>query len=160
MGVIDFAEIDDFEALSNDGRLIVQVTNIGNVTAAFYVGVMNCTNNIMNVSAQEADLQPQQSKQLTFSIYTQSSDQQMHDCVVYMKDSEGDVVSTKQINFNTTQRSTNSNQDPNNQTTKPNEQIVSQNTTVTDLSCDQLCSSLFDLLCEIENVHCLYLIFP
>lgn len=153
MGTIDYADINNFEALSNDGRLTVQVTNIGNVTAEFFVGVMNCTNDIMQVDVQIVSLQPLQSKQITFNIYTTSAQAQLHQCAVYLENSLGDLIETKNIYFNTSQQSINSNQDPNNQQTKPNEQIVAANTSSNAPTCDQMCPSLFDVFCFIVNVH-------
>jgi hypothetical protein len=152
-GVIDSVVIENFEALSNDGRLLVQITNIGNITATFYVGVLNCTNNIDPIGAQQISAKPWESKQLTFAIYTTAEIAQYHECAVYLKNALGELLETKAVNFNTTKRSTTSSQDPASQQTKPEEQTVSEVQLGKSPDCDTMCPQWFNVFCFFVNVR-------
>ncbi len=149
--MIDIATIQNFESLSNDGSLLVQVSNIGTLTATFYVGVVNCTNSIDTIAAVEISLGVYESKQITFKVYTTTTLTSVHACVVYLRNSLGELIQTKTVDFNTTSTETTNNQDTGTQKTQDGEETVSSDSSSSS-DCDALCPSWYNVLCFLVHV--------
>jgi len=104
-GEIDYAEINTFEALSYDGFLECQVTNVGSVVAQFTLGG-ECSQGIAPLQAQEFSLKPLHSKTLQLNIYSEYQTAKNYLCNVTLFNSIGQVSDFVVVNFNTTARPT------------------------------------------------------
>lgn len=136
--VIDYIRIKDFESASNDGNLEVQLSNIGNLTAEFYVSY-NCSEYIL----------PLPSTIIRKVIYSLTNDDRLHSCMIILKNSVGQIDDMKEIYFNTTKIKYNNNQGPNN--TNPNDTNTRDNDDYEILECSRLCPSFFNFLCFVTH---------
>ena len=140
--------------MSNDGLMAIQFTNTGFVVSEFFISVRNCTNGIQHVPGHQISLQPQRSHTSDFQIYTEYEKGKLHLCEAELRDSLGNIVDSKTVNFTTTDKVIKSKQDNehNNQTVSDAEEIREDEQTKEDLDCDDYCPNWYDLLCSITHV--------
>lgn len=101
-GEIVRAAVRDFEALSLNGKLHVEVRNTGYVTADFYVSIPVCSEGIHDVQEKGASVDPQMTKSFTFSLKTHQSDGSLYSCIVQLFDSKRALLAQRNISFSTT----------------------------------------------------------
>ena len=102
IGEIDYANISNFEAFSNDGILNMMFTNTGELTAEFDL-YFNCDSGINPISFQKFFLNSFQSKILAINVATSNATNQDHSCEIVLEDAVGDTLDTKIVNFTTTE---------------------------------------------------------
>jgi hypothetical protein len=99
---ITAASIPPFEAMSANGKAVVTVQNVGNIVGDFVVS-LNCTKGLISaVQAQPVTCEPQQSKTLTFALFTEISTAAQGSCIVSVKNGLGRVTDTKEVSFQVT----------------------------------------------------------
>lgn len=105
-GEIDHAQVDDFEALSGEGRLTVRFTNVGGVASDFTLEVA-CAEGadaaIAPVAAQRRTVAPYHAETVRFPIRTDSPDAAEHSCSVVLRDALQAVTDEIAISFATTE---------------------------------------------------------
>jgi hypothetical protein len=143
--------IEGFEAHSNDGRMQVLVSNIGNIPGDFLCGVENCTNKVAPIAAKTLSLKAMQSSLLYFNIYTESDKGKSHDCAVFLKDAYGRLVDAKNTTFNSTDKVIESNQDPQN-FTQDGEEIRYEEANNGEFKCGDKCN-FYDIVCFFLHVN-------
>lgn len=102
-GEIDMAEVDDFEALSSDGRLVVRFTNVGTIISDFTVSV-DCSEgapDIMPVAAQRRSVRPYFSETVEFALRSESPLQAEMSCRVRLFDSVNAITDETDVAFST-----------------------------------------------------------
>ena len=137
-GVIDFAEITNFEALTLNGVLVVQITNVGNIVASFKLSVF-CSPGVSPVPEQPVSLGVMETKQTSFQITVINELEAGYKCNVTLYNSIGKVSDVKPVFFNTTDRSTNLGTEGG-YGNRPSGTSGSNNTKV-NLSCAEYCPS-------------------
>lgn len=98
-------KISDFEAQTSIGNLSLTLMNTGFNTALFSVSV-NCTANVQRVPAQMITLTASAVQPISFFIYALSSNNILNSCSVVVMNSNGNLVVTKSVQFNSTQTQT------------------------------------------------------
>jgi hypothetical protein len=146
-GLIDFAMIDTFESLSNDGLLTTQITNSGDLTAAFSLN-FNCSDYILPIQGTQASLKPFESLEFKKPIFTLNSDFKSHYCNITLKDAIGGVLDRRSVNFNTTKVIPINNQNTNSTDGETNSTSSQE---YIELSCQQLCPGFFEFLCFVAH---------
>ena len=147
-GQIDSVIIGNFEAMSNNGIMQVMITNIGKLTATFYLSY-SCSENIMPISANELSLSPLESSTIYNKIYTLSSKEYINQCTVTLKNSIGEINDELSVDFNTTEQTNTNNQNGTNSTSNNNS---SDNgiTTIT-LTCTEYCPGFWSFACFVVH---------
>ncbi|KAM3130865.1 hypothetical protein pb186bvf_017054 [Paramecium bursaria] len=146
-GTIDFAEINNFESQSGNGTIYAQITNIGTLAAQFNT-FLNCSKNVYPMNSQSIYLAPLSSQKITQQVNVLSDLNSSNLCNFTLMDNQGVQLDSKQLQFNTTQIVYQSPQNHSNQTTKEGEINATEATIINPC---QACSTLFDVLCYIEN---------
>lgn len=72
-GSIDYIEIAGFEALSSDGQLKGQVSNLGGLVHSFSLTVL-CSTAIQPIAAIRVSLQPGETQQIIKNLYSIAED--------------------------------------------------------------------------------------
>ena len=93
---------NSFEALTDFGTVDVQITNEGNLTAAFYVGIVECSSNIREVEETKTNIEKQHTTHVKFRLFTNTGKGNVEECKAVLKDATGEVVSTRKFSFTTT----------------------------------------------------------
>lgn len=145
-GAIDFVIISDFEAMSSDGLMIVQVTNIGSVTSLFYLSY-ECNADIIPLLSDAVSIAPMRSNQIKKSVYTVSTDKTINECLVQLKNAVGDVVDSFSVQFNTTETEPDNNQGGNNNTNGDNADDESKK----NFTCMDYCTHVFSFPCFVVH---------
>ena len=90
--VILDAYVEDFESMSSNGNLVVEIINFGGYKADYIVTVTECDFLISKaIPAQARTLFPRQSAILYFDIFTKDSEDERNRCVVTLKSPTGKV---------------------------------------------------------------------
>lgn len=152
-GVIDFVLVSNFEAMSSDGLMVIQVTNIGSVTSMFYLSY-ECNENILPLVSNVASIAPMKSNQIKKSVNTVSSNKTINECLIEMKNAIGEIVDSLSVQFNTTETESNNNQGGNNNTDGDDSGDDSNNS---DLSCKDYCPKVFGFPCFVVHACWWYL---
>ena len=95
--------------LSNNGVMIIQITNTGETTSKYYVSY-NCSGSVIPINGREFSLAPMQSITISENVYTTVVNETQHMCIVVLKDSLGNVTDQQEVKFNSTKVVSNSNQ--------------------------------------------------
>lgn len=101
-GNITDAYVKTFEAQSKNGELVATVKNTGSLVAEYSVGVENCSSSIQPVVAKRIALAAQQSMTVTFDLYSTVDIGLASECTVTLYNSQGLLVSSRLVQFNTT----------------------------------------------------------
>lgn len=147
-GKIDYVKIANFEAKSNNGLMLLQVTNIGSLVADFYVSYI-CSEYIVPITADEFNLAPMISKDISKNVYTLNENFKTNVCNVTLENSIGEVTDFKSVEFNTTQLVTQNNQGGN--ATSSNNTSNSTDSNYQNLDCSTLCPAFFDFICFVAH---------
>lgn len=117
-GTIDYANISNFQSLSEVGTLVVQITNTSPLPSQFSLSV-NCSEYIQQVNSQYLSLNSMQSSTIQTSIQsTQQSSTNINMCKLVLFNSKGQFCQSTSLNFTTYQLQTTNPQLQNN--TNPN----------------------------------------
>ena len=143
-GVIDYANITNFQSLTLDGTLIAQISNIGNVAAEFSLSIL-CSSGVSPISAQPVSLGIMQSKTLSFNVYVISNSGGDYTCNATLYNSIGQVTDVKAVYFNTTATQTNQGSEGGTGNT-PNG-ATSNNKTNDIFSCSDYCPEWYNVPC-------------
>ena len=101
-GRIDSVLVRDFEAQSNDGRLLVVVTNTGRLNADYSLRVV-CTIGILQLQARPLSLTPSQQRSISFALHTESAVATGYACNVQLYGSARmSLLDQKNVSFETT----------------------------------------------------------
>jgi hypothetical protein len=101
-GKISSAFVNPFETQSKNGVMRVLVSNVGLVSASYFVSVTECSVNILPVLGQEVTVNSYASQWLEFSITsTTPLGSNANVCAVTLKDSQGSVQDKVLVYFNT-----------------------------------------------------------
>ena len=148
-GQIDSVIIGNFEAMSNNGIMQVMITNIGKLTATFYISYL-CSENIMLISANEISLSPLESLTIYNKIYTLSSKEYINQCTVTLKNSIGEIDDEFSVNFNTTEQANTNNQNGTNSTNN-NNNSGEDDTSIITLTCAEYCPGFWSFACFVVH---------
>ena len=101
-GEILRAAVRDFESVSMDGKLQVEILNTGYVTSDFYVTVSSCSKEIDKIAEKSLSIDPQVTEKIIFSL--RSSDQTGGEnyCVIRLYDSKRVIIGKRNVSFSTT----------------------------------------------------------
>ena len=135
-GVIDSVAITNFEALTLNGLLVVQITNIGNIAAQFTLCVF-CSTGVSPIASLPVSLDIMQSETTKFNIQVINQDSNEYNCNVTLLNSIGEVSDMKNVTFNTTDRQTNQGTEGGNGNV-PNGSS-SNNKSTAEVGCSNLC---------------------
>ncbi|CAG9316759.1 unnamed protein product [Blepharisma stoltei] len=146
-GKIDYAHIGNFEALSYDGVLDAQVSNVGNVAAQFTLGA-NCSSGVAAIEAKTFSLKAMESKDLEFDVNVQKSNASQYECNATLYNSIGIVVDYLVVNFNTSSRHTDTGSEGGN-----GPKLNGDNTTDSNPndSCSESCPQWFNIFCFLVD---------
>jgi len=100
-GEIVRAAIKDFESLSMDGKLHVEVLNTGFVTADFHVSVASCSTGIAKIQERGASINPQVTMSFVFSLKTSSMEGTTYSCIVQLFDAKRALLGQRNVSFST-----------------------------------------------------------
>jgi hypothetical protein len=100
---IKSASANNFNSLSNDGTLAVDIQNVGAVQADYMVSVTNCTPDIVGpIAAQAITLQPQDEYTFHFDLKTTSNTSESHSCTVSLLSPETSMLyDSRSVSFTT-----------------------------------------------------------
>ncbi|XP_065833256.1 hapless 2-like isoform X3 [Oscarella lobularis] len=100
-GKIVEAYVEDFTALSKDGKMIVLIINKGHVSADFQVSVSECSTGIAKIMAQIKTINPGMSIKFIFQIWHHVSLATNNTCTVTLFDSGGNKMDKVVVSFST-----------------------------------------------------------
>lgn len=102
-GEIVRAAVKDFESVSLDGKVQVEVLNTGYVSSDFYVTITDCSEGIDAIQEKHVTIDPQVTEKLVFKIRTADMDEKETEntCLVKLYDSRRTLVSTRNVSFST-----------------------------------------------------------
>lgn len=151
-GVIDSLVISNFEAMTKNGLMQIQITNTGKLTATFYISY-SCSETILPLSSDEISISPLQSTMINKNVYTSSSYFNMNECNVTLKNSKGEINDEKTIQFNTTEQINNNNQDPTHNNSNKNNTNEKDNSSSSksDLTCSDYCPGFWSFGCFVVH---------
>ncbi|KAF2076654.1 hypothetical protein CYY_002024 [Polysphondylium violaceum] len=147
-GKIIRADVKTFEAMSIDGTLTVDIKNIGTIHADYIIAVVNCTIGIAAVPYQQSTIQPNSVASFKFDIRTISEIPMEAFCYVDLSNELGDLLDSVKVLFNVTETVI----DYGAQEGSANS-IDSDDINVThELTCDDVCPNIINLLCFTSNI--------
>lgn len=100
-GEIVRAAIKDFESVSNDGKLQVEIINTGYVTANFHISIDACSEGIDMIPERTVSIDPQVTEKLTFKLRQSEQSDSENNCVIRLFDAKRVEIGTKNVNFST-----------------------------------------------------------
>ncbi|BBN20540.1 hypothetical protein MPTK1_Vg00525 [Marchantia polymorpha subsp. ruderalis] len=102
-GKIITSNVQDFEAMSRNGMLYIEVKNIGELTADFTIKVANCSEGIEIPDAKQISL-PVPATVASYNFYLHSTDDKAknRECSVNLLDSQGSITDVSNVSFSTT----------------------------------------------------------
>jgi hypothetical protein len=107
VGIIRSAKIAPFASMSNDGRLVVNILNVGETRANYVVTVTDVTPFILNAfPAQARTLNPGDEATLYFDVSTVQNIAATHELTVTMQSPAGNVFDRVAVRFDTMEYST------------------------------------------------------
>lgn len=147
-GVIDIVSITNFEAITLDGNLLVQISNIGNIISQFILSVL-CGSGVSAIPSQSIPLGAMQTKTTNFAIYVIGKNSANYSCNVTLLNSIGEISDMKKIEFNTTEQHTD--QGTQGGTGDTPKGSTSNNHTSSDLTCSDYCPTWYNLPCFLTQ---------
>ncbi len=108
-GIIQEARVKTFEALSNQGLLVVNIKNAGNFPTDYEVGVGECTMLIMgwgpnrgvSIPAQARTLAPDEEAELNFEVRALEDLETSNECLVTLRSPSGKEYDDVWVRFDT-----------------------------------------------------------
>lgn len=152
-GAIDYVKVDTFESMSNNGVMIIQITNTGETTSKYYISY-NCSGSVLPINGREFSLSPMQSIIISENVYTTVVNETQHTCIVVLKDSLGNITDQQQVQFNSTKSISNSNQNGFGNVNSSNDSINVNE----ELTCKEYCPEVWGFTCFIAYSCWWYLI--
>ncbi len=144
-GKITSAFVNPFETQSKEGVMRVLISNIGRVRASYFVGVGNCSINILPILAQEVAVDAYGSLWLQFAVTSTTPLGSVSNvCTVTLKDSQANVQDQVVVYFNTSDTVINQGAQSG---SGPNISAASIGSSPGDLICGQC--SFFEISCLI-----------
>ncbi|KRX06003.1 hypothetical protein PPERSA_01081 [Pseudocohnilembus persalinus] len=101
-GSIDYVKINDFEALSNNGIMKIQITNVGNLASEFNI-VYNCSTYINSITTDSIYLASFETYIYEKKIQTSKEESETNSCTINLQDTNGNLLDRYDVDFNTTQ---------------------------------------------------------
>lgn len=145
-GVIDYAEINNFEAATLDGTLAAQVTNVGNIVSNFILS-FDCSQGVSPIAAYPLSLRVLESTQIISKVTVEYENAKEYYCNLTLVNSIGEITDVKSVNFNTSDRHTDQGSQGGKGNRPDGETDVSKDEE--DLTCDDYCPSWYDVPCFI-----------
>jgi hypothetical protein len=108
MGKFDFIKIENFENASEKGLLNFQITNVGKLTADFFI-FYSCSEFILPINSDRISLFSYQSQHIKKNLFTsfpknkEENTNYNHNCFLELNDINGNLLQKENIFFNTTQ---------------------------------------------------------
>ncbi|MCQ2815805.1 MAG: hypothetical protein MJ252_00920 [archaeon] len=143
--VINLAEIDNFEAMTNEGDLHILVTNIGVLTSSYHLAY-ECNDNIMPIEESHFSLKQMKTENLFLKVYSTSDNGMENECNITLKNAIGEIIDFKLVQFNTTDSKKKNNQNNTFNTEDPTGNNY-QNAQILTLTCSNYCPDVFSFLC-------------
>jgi hypothetical protein len=134
---------NSFETLTDFGTVDVQVTNEGNLTAAFYVSIIECSDNIREVEETKTNIEKESTVHVKFRLFANSGKGNLEKCKAVLKDATGTVVSMREFSFTTTDQYFNTFEN------STNDQYINWST---GEACDNACTEWYMIFCFISYV--------
>ena len=141
-GKIIKGEIENFEAMSNNGKLNLKIYNLGEEDSLFYVNYF-CNDNIISLSSDEISIKNKELYEIEKKIYVINDIEIKNWCNVTLKNSLFEIDDSILIEFNSTERKTQIVQG--NETNNNGENVIIEN----DENTDKCYNS-----CKIFNFNC------
>ena len=151
-GKIIKGEIENFEAMSNNGKLNLKIYNLGEEDSLFYVNYF-CNDNIISLSSDEISIKNKELYEIEKKIYVINDIEIKNWCNVTLKNSLFEIDDSILIEFNSTERITQIIQG--NGTNNNGENVIIENDENTD-KCYNSCK-IFNFNCYI-NYFCIKLL--
>jgi len=144
-GTIDSAYVKNFTSFSNEGQLIVQITNTGELAAEF-ICEFSCDPKVVPIPSKKLFLDSSNSTStIQVPINTEKTENTSYYCNLTLKDNIGDILDTYKLNFSTSTLQRDSLQNTSfysspDLTTTSNEDI-----------CETECHGIFAFWCNLKN---------
>nr|XP_004211319.2 unnamed protein product [Hydra vulgaris] len=100
-GIITRTAIQDFEALSLEGQLSVDVLNTGYVSSDFRISIPSCTSGVQPIEEKRITIDPQMTETITFKMMTSTDKKSAHDCTINLYDSKNILLQSRNFTFST-----------------------------------------------------------
>ena len=153
-GKIIFWEINNFEAMSNNGILLLKIKNIGLEDSQFYISYF-CNDNIINMSSDEISIKSNDFIEIKKNVFVINDFEMENSCNITLKNSIFEIDDFVIIEFNTTERITNIVQG--NDKNNSGDNVIVVNDDVNKNNCN-LCNDLFSFRCFLRNYCWLFLL--
>ena len=153
-GKIIFWEINNFEAMSNNGILLLKIKNIGLEDSQFYISYF-CNDNIINMSSDEISIKSNDFIEIKKNVFVINDFEMENSCNVTLKNSIFEIDDFVIIEFNTTERITNIVQG--NDKNNSGDNVIVVNDDGNKNNCN-LCDDLFSFRCFLRNYCWLFLL--
>jgi hypothetical protein len=140
---IDYAVVEGFEALSYDGDLICQVTNVGDIVSSFFLNA-NCSSGIAPIPSISFSLKPLESTTMSSKIHSEYELSKEYWCNITVTDTIGQVLDYEMVYFNTSSRHTDEGTQGGTGDVK-GEYITEDK--LAEESCESICEDWYDLGC-------------
>lgn len=100
-GRIVSAYVEDFEALTQQGKAMLLVLNEGNLTASYSLGIYKCSAGIELPHGRILTLNPATSRSVNFTIYSHHPLHRENECFAYLRDTRGNLMHEMKFTFET-----------------------------------------------------------
>ena len=152
-GKIIFWEINNFEAMSNNGILLLKIKNIGLEDSQFYISYF-CNDNIINMSSDEISIKSNDFIEIKKNVFVINDFEMENSCNVTLKNSIFEIDDFVIIEFNSTEKISNIVQG--NDESNSGDNIIVINDDININNCN-LCNNIFGFRCFLTNFCWMYL---
>jgi len=97
-GKIDYVKVENFTSLSNEGLLLIQISNVGDVNSEF-VCEISCDENILKIEAQRIFLNPNNSTTLQIPVFMKTTIETNNSCLITLVNNVGESLDHYTLNF-------------------------------------------------------------
>nr|BAE71144.1 generative cell specific-1 [Physarum polycephalum] len=146
-GQIVSAYVEEFEALSKDGRMHVVVVNNGTINAQYEITVTQCSTGIATIQAQEPTLVPRKQTEFIFNIQSENALQKSYQCKVSLLDSQAVLLDYRIVYFNTSATNFQTTAQGGDTSGDSGDDLKSDKHS----SCSQACSAFYDIICFLSH---------
>ena len=152
-GKIIFWEINNFEAMSNNGILLLKIKNIGLEDSQFYISYF-CNDNIINISSDEISIKSNDFIEIKKNVFVINDFEMENSCNVTLKNSIFEIDDFVIVEFNSTEKISNIVQG--NDESNSGDNIIVINDDININNCN-LCNNIFGFRCFLTNFCWMYL---
>jgi hypothetical protein len=148
-GEVSSVHVEDFEALSDMGRLIAVVKSTGRIAADFSLRV-SCSDGIRDgIEARALSLIPAEQRTVTFPIFAERKNASSHFCSAELYGSRETLLSSMNVTFSTTKLVVRQGAQGGELTVGvgTGRSQLSGGVSVSNVPCQAICTGFFDLLC-------------